>query len=75
MYTNVAWYFAGSVFGGDKSKLLAFAEKMKTQCMKIITERQTLIWEVNIWHLIYNESPELFDCYQCDHNDSVIENY
>ena len=75
IYKNVAWYFAGSVFGGNKDKLLLFAEKMKTQCMKIITEHQTLMWEVNIWYLIFKENKELFDCYQCDHNDSIIANY
>jgi hypothetical protein len=75
IYTNVAWYFAGSTFGGNKDKLLIFAEKMKTQCMKIITERQTLMWEVNIWYLIFKENPELFSCYQSDHNDSILDNY
>jgi hypothetical protein len=75
IYKNIVWYFAGSVFGGDKDALLIFAEKMKTHCMQIITEHQTLMWEVNIWYLIFKENQELFDCYQCDHNDSIITNY
>lgn len=75
IYKTVAWYFAGSTFGGDKDTLLIFAEKMKTQCLKIITELQTLMWEVNIWYLIFKETPELFSCYHCDHNDSIIANY
>ena len=75
IYKNVAWYFAGSTFGGHKDALLIFAEKMKTQCLKIITEHQTLMWEVNIWYLIYQENKELFDCYRCNHNDSILDNY
>jgi len=74
-YKDVMWYFAGSVFGGDKSKLLIFAEKMKSICLQIIAEKQTLMWEVNIWYLIYQENKELFDCYQCNHNDSILDNY
>jgi hypothetical protein len=75
IYENVAWYFAGGVFGGDKDLLLVFSEKIKTQCLKIITEHQTLMWEVNIWYLIYQENQELFDCYACNHNDSILDNY
>ena len=75
IYTNVAWYFAGSTLGGNKDALLIFAEKMKTQCLKIITEHRTLMWEVNIWYLIYQENQELFDCYPCNHNDSILDNY
>lgn len=75
IYTDIAWYFAGGVFGGDKEQLLVFAEQMKIHCLKIINEKQTLMLEVNIWYLIYLENNELFDCYQCDHNDSIISNY
>lgn len=75
IYTEIAWYFAGGVFGGDKDALLVFSEKMKTQCIKIITENQTIMWETNIWYLIFKENQELFSCYQCGHNDSIIDNY
>jgi hypothetical protein len=75
IYTDIAWYFAGGVFGGDKEQLLLFAEKMKIYCLKIIAEKQTIMLEVNVWYLIYLENKELFDCYQCDHNDSIISNY
>jgi hypothetical protein len=75
IYTHIAWYFAGGVFGGDKDVLLVFSEKMKTQCLKVITEKQTIMWETNIWYLIYLDNKELFDGYACNHNDSIIENY
>jgi hypothetical protein len=75
VYKNVAWYFAGGVFGGNKNMLLQFAELMKTKCIEIITTKKTIMWEVNIWYLIYLENKELFYAYYCDHNDSIIDNY
>ena len=75
IYTDIAWYFAGGVFGGDKNTLLLFSKKMKEMCLRIIRTRSTLMWEVNVWYLIYKEHPELFDCYYCDHNDSLIDCY
>lgn len=75
IYKNIAWYFAGGVFGGDKEQLLLFAEKMKMECIKIITEKKTIMWEVNVWYLIYKQYNDLFDCYICDHNDTIISNY
>ena len=75
IFTDITWYFAGGVFGGDKDYILLFVEKMKSYCLTIINVKQTLMWEVNVWYLIYQENQELFDCYQCDHNDSILDNY
>lgn len=75
IYSNVYWYFAGGVFGGHKDYLLIFADKMKEKCIQIIKEKQSLMWEVNIWYLIYLENHDLFEGYQCDHNESLITNY
>jgi hypothetical protein len=75
IFNNVIWYFAGGVFGGNAKNLLAFSQKMKDKCIEIILKEKTIMWEVNIWYLIYKESPDLFLCYKCDHNDSIIENY
>ena len=75
IYKTIAWYFAGGVFGGDKEHLLLFAEKMQKECIKIITENQTIMWEVNIWYIIYKENIYLFDCYNCNHNDTIISHY
>ena len=46
-----------------------------TPCYLVVHPRGTLMWEVNVWYLIYKEHPELFDCYYCDHNDSLIDCY
>jgi len=75
IYKDISWYFAGGVFGGNKNNLLKFAEQMKTKCLKIINEHHTLMWEVNVWYLIYLEHKDLFCIYQCDHNPSIIANY
>jgi hypothetical protein len=75
VYEEILWYFAGSVFGGSKEKILTFADLMREKCLQIIHEKQTLMWEVNIWYLIYLENKDLFDCYYCDHNNTIITNY
>ena len=75
IYKDVAWYFAGGVFGGNKNSLLKFAELMKEKCIDIMTSKNTIMWEVNIWYLIYNENKGLFDSYGCNHNASIIDNY
>lgn len=75
IYKQICWYFAGGVFGGNKEKLLWFADKMKEKCLWMIQEKKTLIWEVNLWYLIYKEYPHMFSLYTCDHNDSIIVNY
>lgn len=75
IYKNICWYFAGGVFGGNKKALLNFSVIMKNKCIEIITTKNTIMWEVNIWYLIYLETPELFDIYYCNHNNTLIENY
>jgi hypothetical protein len=75
IYKNITWYFAGTIFGGNKEKLLLFADKTKDKCMEIITTKNTLMWEVNIWYLIYLDNKEIFDAYFCDHNNSLLNNY
>jgi hypothetical protein len=75
IYKNIAWYFAGGVFGGDKQLLIEFANKTKEKCIHIIEEKRTIMWEVNIWYLVYLENKELFGDYNCDHNASIIEHY
>jgi hypothetical protein len=79
IYKQITWYFAGGVFGGDKEQLLIFADKTKKMCIKTIKERSSLMWEVNIWYLVFkdNHSERLvnFSFYNCDHNDTIIDNY
>jgi len=75
IYKDIAWYFAGGIFGGNKESLLHFSNKIKEKCIDIILKKNTLMWEVNIWYLIYIENKEIFDNYSCNHNNSIIDNY
>jgi len=74
-YINILWYFAGGVLGGNKLSLLEFAKVMKEICLEIIDNQQTIMWEVNIWYLLYKKNSALFSPYYCEHNLSIIENY
>jgi len=75
VYKNINWYFAGGVFGGNITNLQIFIDLTKEMCIRTINEKNTLMWEVNIWYLIYQEHPFLFDNYCCNHNSSLIDNY
>jgi hypothetical protein len=75
IYKEVLWFFAGGVFGGNSQALIKFADLMKNQCIKVIEENHTLMWEVNVWFQVYLENKELFSLYHCDHNPSILENY
>jgi hypothetical protein len=74
-YKDVLWFFAGGVFGGNPEALIKFADLTKQQCIKVIEENNTLMWEVNIWFQVYLENKELFSLYNCDHKPSILENY
>ncbi len=75
IYETISWAFAGGIIGGHKDKILIFVEKMKNKCIETINTRNTLMWETNIWYLIYVDNKELFDPYFCDHNNSLLDNY
>ena len=72
---QISWYFAGGIFGGDKKTLINFADLMKNKCIEIIRNYNTIMWEVNIWYILYIENSELFYPYPCNHNNSIIDNY
>ena len=75
IYHSVHWFFAGGVFGGDINSLIKFANLMKERTQHIIRTRHTLMWEVNIWALIYMENKDLFHRYKCDHDATITFNY
>ena len=72
---KIAWYFAGGLFGGNKNKLIEFADIMKETTLNFIKENNYLVWEVNLWYILYNDHKELFEPYLCDHNNSMVNNY
>jgi hypothetical protein len=75
IYRDITWYFAGGVFGGHKDALLQFADITKEKCIEIMTKKNTIMWETNIWYLIYKEEKLVFDIYHCNHDHSLVDYY
>ena len=75
IYTRLYWYFAGSMFGGNLTSLLWFAEETKNTCLNIIKRRKSLPWEINVWQIIYNADRWKFCFYTCSHDNSILDLY
>jgi hypothetical protein len=75
IYKDIHWVFAGSIFGGSANAICMFGEKMREMCFRVLRERNTLMWEINVWVLIYREVPELFSWYQSDHTCVIFNGY
>ena len=75
IYRFVVWFFAGSIIGGHRNVLLKYADLMKQKCISIIQERHHIMWEINIWYLLFQEHKELFDFYFANHDTSILMNY
>lgn len=75
IYSNIYWVFAGSIFGGYKDALLEFADLVKHECIQTIQSKNTLMWEVNIWYLVYKKNHHLFSFYPANHDPSIVNNY
>lgn len=76
VYSDIMWVFAGGIFGGDTESLLLFSEQVKKKCIQVITERKSIVWEVNIWLLLMLENNTPFLPYYCDgHNSAMLLNY
>lgn len=75
LHTQICWYFAGGVFGGHKDVLLSFSKLMKREVLEFMKHHNHLLWEVNLWYFIYQKNKDMFHPYQCDHNNSLINNY
>lgn len=75
MYKSIFWGMAGGVIGGDSASLKKLADLVKEKCIQIITERKKLMWETNVWYMVYVENKDLFDLYLCDHNNTLIDEY
>jgi len=73
IYKDINWSFAGSVFYAREDKLIVeFACKMREKCLQILRERNTLMWEINVWLILYRENPGLFAFYLGDHNENIL---
>lgn len=75
IYKDVNWLFAGSVFGGSAIAITQFSLRVREKCLQVLRERNTLMWEINIWVLIYRECPGLFSLYPSDHSEILLRGY
>lgn len=75
IYRDMTWYFIGGIFGGNKNCLIKFADLMKFKCIDIMMTKNTLMWEVNVWYLIYKENKHLFNTYGSCIDKKMIDNY
>lgn len=75
VYRTLTWTFAGSVFGGNVDSLLEFAFLAKKEILKTIREKKTIMWEINIWYLIYRQCLDFFDMYTCGHDFRILDYY
>jgi hypothetical protein len=75
IYKDIYWCFAGSIFGGNIKSLLEFADLTKETSLKIIKEKKSIMWEINVWKLIYNMDRWKFLYYTCTHDTSIVDNY
>ena len=48
---------------------------MKNETLEFIENNNYLLWEVNLWYILYLKEPELFSPYNCDHNNTIVNNY
>jgi len=72
---HICWYFAGSLFGGHHTALVQLADLTRQQCLKMINTDSWLVWELNMWYLVYREHPQIFEQYKAKHDLSIFENY
>ena len=75
IYKDVNWLFAGSVFGGGANIIRQFALRVREKCLQVMRSKNTLMWEINIWALIYRESESLFSLYPSDHSEIIFRGY
>jgi len=75
VYRIETWTFAGSVFGGNVASLLEFAYLTKKEILQTIQTKKSIMWEINIWYLIYRKNLPFFDMYTCGHDFRILDLY
>ena len=75
IYKDISWCFAGSIFGGNIESLIIFADLTKQKCLEVIKSKKRLMWEINIWHLVYKMDRWKFLYYFASHDSTILDNY
>lgn len=74
VFDKTDWTFCGGIVGGKKENLLDFHKYVCETIFYLLTQR-IFCWEVNVWHLVQKNHPELFSWYYANHNLSMLSNY
>ena len=75
IYTHIKWVMAGGAFMGWAEDIERLAGVFYERCFRILLEKKTLMWEVNIFAILWNERRDLFELFPCNHNASIIQTY
>lgn len=75
LHKTISWFFLGSIFGGDRDSLIKFANSVKNKCIETIKKHKTIMWEINVWQMVYADDPTLFLCYGANHDASILQNW
>ena len=75
IYRFVVWFFAGSIIGGNNEIIKSFAACMRQKCISIIQEKHHIMWEINIWYMLYSECASWYNPYIANHDLSILQNY
>jgi hypothetical protein len=75
VYSDILWYFAGGVFGGHKDRLIEFSDLTKRKIIETIVSRRKIMWETNIWYMVYNDCKSILSLYYGTHDSTIVQNY
>ena len=69
-----AWHCAGGVLIVPRALADRFALLVEQAAARLI-ENGHLAWEVNTWASVWQQNPELFTSYHCDHSAGLFEGF
>lgn len=72
---NVCWRFCGGFFLGTKEAIDHFYDLYQQHYDKFLDTYNTMVWDVNFWTYLEQESDWDPYIYYADHNDSLIQNF
>ena len=75
-YSNICntihWRFCGGFFMGDAESLTTFSQMYRSNYSMILRDKQTMLWEVNIWAILEQEYGWNPNWFKGDHNDTIV---
>jgi hypothetical protein len=69
---HVHWRFAGGFFLIPVSKVEFMVRLSKAQIQILVNMKKTMLWEVNVWAMIEEKTPQFFHWYKANHDDTIL---